>query len=138
MHVPNLQKRVFSEGSEAPQAAQHTRTMLGDPKTDKKTAKSSKKTTKISKAHKVHAPTFQGRVFLRVLKRHLQRNTRAPCWETPKPTQIYSKFKNIWKYTKQNENWAPYAQSGKLTGLARLGFLIWPPDYPIGFRNLAA
>ena len=35
VHTPKIQGRVFSEGSEAPQAAQHTRTLLGDPKTGK-------------------------------------------------------------------------------------------------------
>ena len=53
----------------------------------------------MNKTHKVHAPKFQGVFFLGVLKRRRQRNTHAPCWETPKPTKIYSKFRNIRKYT---------------------------------------
>ena len=38
VHAAKIQGRVFSEGSEAPQAAQHTHTLLGDPKTGKKIA----------------------------------------------------------------------------------------------------
>jgi len=40
VHAPKFQGRVFSEGSEAPQAVHHTRTLLGDPRTGKKIQKS--------------------------------------------------------------------------------------------------
>jgi hypothetical protein len=36
MHAAKCQGRVFSESSKGPQATQHTRTLLGDPKTDNK------------------------------------------------------------------------------------------------------
>ncbi len=35
----------------------------------------------------------RGVLFLRVLKRRRQRNTHAPCWETPKPTKVYEKMR---------------------------------------------
>ena len=39
VHAPEFQGRFFSDGSEAPQAAQHPRTLLGDFKTDRKITK---------------------------------------------------------------------------------------------------
>ena len=49
VHAPKFQRRAFSEGSEAPQAAQHTRTLLGDLKTDKHILKNQTNLTYVTK-----------------------------------------------------------------------------------------
>ena len=43
MYMLQIPGACLSEGSEAPQAAQHTRTLLGDPETGKKMQKTIKK-----------------------------------------------------------------------------------------------
>ena len=83
----------------APQAAQHTRTLLGDPKSDKKTTKSNKSQQKtmtpIGYMFQISSACFFG-----VLKRRRQCITHAPCWETPKPAE---RPLNITKLNKKNK-----------------------------------
>ena len=54
VHAQQIQGRVFSEGSEAPQAAQHTRTLLRDPETNKKIFKIQKYAEIHNKSMKIH------------------------------------------------------------------------------------
>ena len=88
-HAPKIKGRVFSEGSEAPQAAQHTRTLLGDPKTDTKTPTCIKNLYRSVKHIGCMLQSFRGLFFLRVLKRRRQRNKHAPCWETLKSAKRF-------------------------------------------------
>ena len=70
----------------APQAAQHTRTLLGDFKTEER-YKIEQQQIKINETNRVRTPKSQGRVFSEGSGRRRQRNTHTPCWETLKPQQ---------------------------------------------------
>ena len=54
---------VFSEVGEAPQAAQHTHTLLGEPKTGKKTSKLNKNQHKSIKHIRYMLQNFRGVFF---------------------------------------------------------------------------
>ncbi len=66
IHVPKFQGHVFSKVGEAPQAAQHTRTLLGDPKTDKQATTPTTELQKSVKYIGYMIPKFRGAVFSEV------------------------------------------------------------------------
>ena len=88
MHAPEFQGRLFSEGSEAAQAAQHTRTLLGDAETGKQIKQIGHKSTEMNKTRRVHAPKFQERAFSGGSGRRRQRNTRTLLGDPKTNTNI--------------------------------------------------